>query len=640
MAPRDVKNPQNWDDYAHGASRSESPGGSPSSRISFARADSHVSLTPVDIPSRRDGQSPGIDGLRQRRSSISVRLDSIRHAGGVNSIDNFARSWQRAAGFVNITPRHQSFHISDESDHSPRRAFRGADEEHGSVFDSRSDDSASEGGSPHRRNPETANLLRVTPHLASEYGSSYGTTYGTIASRINDSSLREAARLYEEQQATGAQQPDQDREPLLVKRVELNDGKVVNVVVGQSTLPQTIFNSVNTLIGVGLLSLPLGFQYAGWLIATTFLLFSAVATQYTAGILAKCLDVDPSLITFADIAYVSFGARARIVTSVLFSIELIAACVALVVLFADSLDALIPGWGLTSWKVVCGVLLVPLGFLPLRVLSISSVLGIICCFGIVAILFMDGLIKPEAPGSLREPAATYLLPAQWSKLPLSFGLLMSPWGGHSVFPNIYRDMRHPHKYNRSLAITYSFTFLLDVSMAIVGWLMFGDDVKTEITSNVLVTKGYPKWLSIGVVIFIAIIPLTKVPLNARPIISTIELFAGLDARAVSNAQALVGMTGYTRGILKFTIRVLTTIMFVVIAILFPYFDRIMALLGSAMCFSICIILPLAFYLKIFGSDISWRERVLDYFLIVTCSLMAVVGTIWAFLPQDGLEITA
>ena len=34
---------------------------------------------------------------------------------------------------------------------------------------------------------------------------------------------------------------------------------------------------------------------------------------------------------------------------------------------------------------------------------------------------------------------------------------LAPWGGHSVFPNIYKDMRHPKKYNRAVDITYIFT---------------------------------------------------------------------------------------------------------------------------------------------------------------------------------------
>lgn len=76
---------------------------------------------------------------------------------------------------------------------------------------------------------------------------------------------------------------------------------------------------------------------------------------------------------------------------------------------------------------------------------------------VVLIVFIDGFIKPHTPGSLREPAPTYLFPSNWLTLPLSFGLLMSPWGGHSVFPNIYRDMRHPQKFKKAVEVTFTFT---------------------------------------------------------------------------------------------------------------------------------------------------------------------------------------
>ena len=339
------------------------------------------------------------------RSSLSMRVNSLAQVGGVNSIENFARSWQRAAGFYEITPSRSSFVASDDEEYSRERPQ--PDEERGpkknkSLLRQQLEregtppESAIQEGPPETREPAQevpgssmlesssydrgSDIFSYAPHLASPFASDYGGTYKSL-SRINETSRRHAARLFKEQQNTGVTEPDKEREPLLVKRVEREDGKIVNIVVGQSTLPQTVFNSVNVLIGVGLLSLPLGFKYAGWLISMTFLLFSAIVTSYTARLLAKCLDEDDSLITFADIAFLSFGQKARIATSLLFSFELIAACVALVVLFADSLDALIPGWGIMEWKLFCGVILIPLSFAPLRLLSFSSVLGIMCCLG-------------------------------------------------------------------------------------------------------------------------------------------------------------------------------------------------------------------------------------------------------------------
>lgn len=125
----------------------------------------------------------------------------------------------------------------------------------------------------------------------------------------------------------------------------------------------------------------MGIKYAGWLCGMLILFGAAAVTSYTAKLLARCMDLDPSLITFSDLAYISFGSNARIATSILFTLELLAACVALLVLFADSMELLFQGvLSSTEWKIVCAIILIPLNFLPLRFLSFTSIVGIVCCF--------------------------------------------------------------------------------------------------------------------------------------------------------------------------------------------------------------------------------------------------------------------
>ncbi|KAF1851008.1 vacuolar amino acid transporter-like protein 1 [Cucurbitaria berberidis CBS 394.84] len=648
--------PSTWDDY-DGVHRG-----------SVDSTGSHVQWDQLERrPSGESGAGTGrwsgrVGELRRRRSSISQQIGALGDAGGVNSINNFARSWQRAAGFFEITPVRPSFRVDAEDDDEEedessafsrsglptpvldqRSALRQAlqtegrrasdnavaDEEHGATEHTHLLPNTVE----QRLRARESSIFQIEPSLSSPFGGSYGTGYGSLSARVNESSMRHAGRLFTEQQLKGVTEPEQEREPLLVKQIE-EDGHIINVVVGQSTLPQTIFNSVNVLVGVGLLTLPLALKYSGWLIGMIFLAWSAVVTAYTAKLLAKCLDVDSSLITFADLAYVSFGNKARIAVSILFSLELLAACVALVVLFADSMDALIPGWDVMQWKIVCGLILIPLSFLPLRFLSFTSILGVMSCFGITLAVWVDGLIKPDSPGSIRQPATQYLFPKNWLTIPLSFGLLMSPWGGHSVFPNIYRDMRHPYKYRKAVDVTYIFTYIIDLGMACAGILMFGDDAREEVTSNIFLTKGYPAALSVCVAICIAIIPLTKVPLNARPIVSTLEVLFGLDTRSLAASSSLIGMSGFNRGLFKILLRVVTIIIFVVIAIVCPSFDRIMTLLGSVACFSICIILPLAFHLKLFGKEISKGEKTMNWTLIVVSTIMAIVSTVFACVPKE------
>ncbi|KAJ5081391.1 hypothetical protein NUU61_009655 [Penicillium alfredii] len=574
--------------------------------------------------------------LFSRSSSFSTRF---RQAGGPNSFDNFARSWQRAACFPEVWPRWSSF-VSTDSDDEFDIATGLSNDAGNSSFQGRPSDAerpllrgdsdSDEHGDDDLLGPDSSKKgLPTTGLLASSLDRSFATSYGTISSRVSESTRRHAIQFHHEQQAHVDGPGGSDREPLLVKHVQRDDGTSEGVIVGQSTVPQTTFNSVNVLIGIGLLSLPLAMKQAGWLLGLLFLVYSAITTSYTAKILAKCLDVDRTLVTYADLAYISFGHHARLVTSFLFCMELLGACVALVVLFADSLYALVPGLSIIQWKMVCGLVLVPLNFLPLRFLSVTSILGIISCTSIVVLVCVDGLIKPDAPGSLRQPASTFLFPENWATLPLSFGLIMSPWGGHGVFPNIYRDMRHPQKYGRSLWTTYLFTFSLDCSMAIIGWVMFGDTVRDEITANILTITDYPQPLSVCIIMFISMIPITKVPLNARPLLATFEVLCDL---AIGHRS-----TDMTRQVSQVIVRIFVVVMIVVLAVVFPAFDRIMAFLGSFLCFTICIIFPLAFYLKIFGKEISRRERILDWFLLVTSTILAAVGTVWAFLPQDMIS---
>ncbi|KAI0200511.1 transmembrane amino acid transporter [Astrocystis sublimbata] len=671
----DARDPTTWFGHERGTS--------PAGRSNSPSSVGHQSVAFEDDPLLGDHEAQirddGFPHRRRRRSSVTNTFAHIGDIGGVNSIRSFGRSFQRAAAFPEIIPQRPSFvfapgqeplqagDIEDTAAHDApphgllhhHHHHLGATPSDSAITDADPEDSSAithiDSRLSERKRLGSGDLHRVispsgsmrsnsifsTPPLLSAppiFGS-YGSvgSYGTVEdleSEASHASMREAAELWRHQQESGTNLPDGERPPVLVKEVE-QDGKIVLAVSGQSTLPQTVVNSTNVLIGVGLLSLPMGLKYAGWIVGVIALVLCGLTTSWTAKLLARCMDLDPTIITFSDIAYISFGRRARIATAVLFTLELLAACVALIVLFADSLALLFPGsLSTTGFKIVCTIVLIPLQFAPLALLSVTSFVGIFCCLGIGVIVVLDGLIKQTTPGSLVQPAITYLFPANWLTLPLSFGLLMSPWGGHSVFPNIYRDMRHPQKYTKAVGYTFSFTLLVDASVAIVGLLMFGDGVRDEITANILGTTGYPNALNILLVIFIAIIPLTKVPLNAQPIITTAEVLFGLRQQVVAEETPLVGLSSTSRGLLKALIRVVVLAVFLAIAILFPAFDSIMAFMGSALCFTICVTLPLAFYLKLFGSEIAAGERILCWSVMLLSSLISIIGTVWAFLPKQ------
>lgn len=57
---------------------------------------------------------------------------------------------------------------------------------------------------------------------------------------------------------------------------------------------------------------------------------------------------------------------------------------------------------------------------------------------------------------------------------------MSGFAGHAVFPSIYRDMENPSDYNKMVNVTYQVTTVIYVFMAIIGYLMFGQESLQEV----------------------------------------------------------------------------------------------------------------------------------------------------------------
>lgn len=183
-------------------------------------------------------------------------------------------------------------------------------------------------------------------------------------------------------------------------------------------------------------------------------------------------------------------------------------------------------------------------------------------------------------------------------------------------------------------------YVLDTCLAIIGIIMFGDGISDAITSNILRVKGYPQALTILMCIFVAIIPLTKIPLNARPLITTADVLCGVhDSPAHHDNASASRRTLIIRSTIRGLIRLSVVLILLLISIAFPAFDSVCAFLGAALCTLISIILPISFYLKLFWKDTTFREQVLLWSLLVVFSILGTVGTIWTFLPKEliGLQ---
>ncbi|KAJ9111124.1 hypothetical protein QFC19_001323 [Naganishia cerealis] len=390
------------------------------------------------------------------------------------------------------------------------------------------------------------------------------------------------------------------------------------VELGRSTSGQTMFNAIAVLVGIGVLSEPLAFRYAGWIGGTLLLLAFGVVTNYTAKLLAKLILDDPNCQGYSDLGIKAFGWKAR--------------------LFVDTLS-----------------------------------------FLLILILLIDGFSKSAAPGSILHPVRTSLGPDMENYNFLGgLGLLIAGFGGHAIIPSLALDMKSPHKFNKVCDWAFGIASVIFMITGTAGYLMFGDKVTDEITKDLMKDEyGFSKTLNQVATWMIVINPIAKFALCTRPLNLTIEALFGLNPMphgdphkpaphgGETSKPLLEGETQRDLGS-QFTItttgafapppaasagpsvalaekrktagrlvaRIGVTAACVAVAILLPEFERLMAFLGSFTTFFICVLLPLMFYTAIVPKAERGRTRDLVHLIIfVISSTMMVCGTAWAFVSE-------
>ena len=72
----------------------------------------------------------------------------------------------------------------------------------------------------------------------------------------------------------------------------------------------------------------------------------------------------------------------------------------------------------------------------------------------------------------------------------------------------------------------------------------------------------------------------------------------------------------------------------VTAMAVPSLERVMGFLGAFLAFTTCILGPILAHLKTCHSQMSWFHIVRDLSVLSVTTVLAIFGTIWAFLPTS------
>ncbi|VVB14560.1 unnamed protein product [Arabis nemorensis] len=408
-------------------------------------------------------------------------------------------------------------------------------------------------------------------------------------------------------------------EPFIVKKIDdeeeatLHDYDSDSNPQGNTSFSKTCFHGINALSGVGILSVPYALASGGWL--TLIILFTvAITTFYCAILIKRCMDMDPLLRTYPDIGYKAFGNTGRIIVSIFMNLELYLVATSFLILEGDNLNKLFSNVGFNFMGIEFGgkqmfIVLVALIILPsvwldnIKILSYVSASGVFASGLILASIFWVGAF--EGVGFKNNDSEIFRL----NGVATSVSLYAFCYCAHPVFPTLYTSMKNKRQFSNVMVICFTICTFIYASVAILGYLMYGSNVESQITLNLPTDK-----LSSKVAIWTTLVnPIAKFALMVTPITDAMR---SRFSRFLPNKR--------TAGLLLSTMLVTSN---VIVALLIPFFGDLMSLVGAFLSATASVILPCLCYLKISGKYRSLGfETLVLIGIILTGIVVVITGT--------------
>ena len=194
-------------------------------------------------------------------------------------------------------------------------------------------------------------------------------------------------------------------------------------------------------------------------------------------------------------------------------------------------------------------------------------------------------------------------------------------------------MEKPHDFPKAAKIAFSSLVVMYSPVAFISYFILGEDVLLDSDNNSNVVNALPK-STVTYVLYscVWITVLTTYVVLMLPVFRTFEMILKLDETVPCHHSSTYEGKSVGRGMRKGFLRGGLLAATYLVSVIVPFFGDIVSLIGGTSITASSFLLPIWFYLKIFGKDLisperSKKERTKGYFEIGACVLIFILSLV-------------
>ncbi|KAL6009178.1 hypothetical protein ACLOJK_022405 [Asimina triloba] len=272
---------------------------------------------------------------------------------------------------------------------------------------------------------------------------------------------------------------------------------------------------------------------------------------------------DSQIRSYSDVGDLAFGRKGRIITSLFRYVELYLVATEFLILQGDNLNKMFPkevvemlGWNIHGRKeliVLAGLIVFPTVFLRrLSLLAYISAFGAVASIAVVVSVIYTGAESVGFHERGRLFNSSGVIPA--------VSIFAFCYGGHAVYPTIYASMAHNKWFGCILLLRFLLCTINYGTMAVAGYMMYGDDMKSRVTLNLR-----EKLISSRIAIYTTLVnPFAKYAMLIALVAMAIEERCHAESKIINSLST-------------FAIRTFLVISTVTVAVAVLFFGALMAL---------------------------------------------------------------